>query len=87
MFILITPDEDGNHMRIFSTEAELAEDLDDAYGEDTRSSVIFKDTEFLKNNPDPNYWRSGEQWVDIAVLLKGEVIVPKAVEVVKRWEV
>jgi hypothetical protein len=93
MFILITPDEDGNHLRAFSTEAELAVWLDDLYGEDTTTSVEFKDAAWFKDHPDPMYWPTKIGFTaqagrtETAVLLKGEVIVPKAVEVVKRWEV
>lgn len=92
MFILITPDEDGRHMNTFKTEAELAVWLDEMYGEDTTTSVEFKDAQFFLANPDPYYWPRkispvNDNRTETAVLLKGEVVVPKAVEVVKRWEV
>jgi hypothetical protein len=92
MFILITPNEDGDHMKIFETEAKLAVWLDDMYGEDTTTSVEFRDEEFLKANPDPHYWPEkfsplGSRTVTAVLIKNPHVLVPKVVEVVRRWEV
>jgi hypothetical protein len=85
VFILIKPDEDGNPINYFDTEADLAKYLDEAYGEDTRTTAEFKDAIWFSFNPDPNCWPMRDH-IDTVVLIKGDVLVPRVVEVVRRFE-
>lgn len=76
-WLLVKGDEDGNPITWLDED-----DLERLLGNPEEEHGV---TRFLAEVPellDPNYWPDG-----YAVLLKAEIVVPKPVEVVKKWSV
>jgi hypothetical protein len=75
-WILIKGSEEGNPIGWLDEN-----DLESLLEDPTSNGV----TRFLAEVPereDPNYWPEGH-----AVLLKAEIVVPRPVEVIKKWSV
>jgi hypothetical protein len=76
-WLLVKGDEDGNPITWLDEG-----DLERLLGNPEEERGV---TRFLAEVPereDPNYWPEG-----VAMLLKAEVVVPKPVDVVKKWSV
>ena len=68
MYALISSSEDGNPITLFEDVNEVLESPEDYSIEE------FVDAEFLKANPDTNYWDRGK-----VALIKFEVLEPKPI--------
>lgn len=74
-YFVIHGSEDGPVVRECSTAESLKQYFEDAGLERFRPG-------FGTDDRDPNYWPE-----DMALVIKGEVVVPKPKEVVKDWDV
>lgn len=75
-YVTVMCDEDGDVYVRGWIRAELLEGLD--------RGILGRNTKFindLRNNGDPQYWNGA------TLLIRGKVVVPRPVEVVKKWEV
>lgn len=69
MWILLQADEDGNPVNVVPDIKKLMDSPED-YG-----VTSFKDEDWFRSNPDPNYWRER----GTSVLLYVDVVVPEPV--------
>lgn len=74
-YFILTASEDGGHAECISRSELLKRLNEDYWGSDVEFQTSFP------SNKDMNYW-GGK-----VVIIKGDVVAPKAVEVVKRYEV